>query len=896
MKKSNTKRALGMSLISLLACGIMFAGSTYAWFTDEVVASGNKIETGTLKVDLEVLEGTSWKSLRDSSEAVFSGGLWEPGYTDYAVFKVENEGNLAVKWNLKAVKVGADSKNLAEVIDVYALVSDTELANPTSLKETGYEKVGTLAKVLEDGTLLEGTFDSNTKGTAKYLGIMLHMQEEAGNEYQGATDVVFDIKLNAYQLAQEEDGFNNPNYDAEAISTVTTASQLADALSMGGNIILGADITIQESLMVPSGKIATLDLNGRKLTTSYDASAEKHLYAIENYGSLTIQDRTENGKIAARGIYNYGELTLNSGTIEAIDGNGGYAVQSKAGSKFIMNGGKIAATNEDDHLVNNGGYDATTVMIASGAEFTLNGGEIVNDNDWTYAIDNRGTTSITGGKVTSIHSTLGNYGVMNISGGEFTCNGLDGVTAHALIAWNNSNTLITGGIFDGKDNYNGFDIDSTAGANVTINGGTFLHAHSGALYGDGNYEVNGGKFEGWNPAKDYLSTGYAVKPSTVDGVEWYTVTAITEDIVLSNNEIIYLGGDHGAITVDGEGTLVLSNVSVNAANAHALTVLSSDVKVEIENNVVLEGSAGYSGIYVPENVTLDLSGTGYLTAIGSDGADSANGGHGIGGLGNINIHDLAKLTAKGYGIHAFGIGGASKEITITNTNIETVQGGYVQPNFINDTKYGKSEPEGGAAIGSSTDGAVITLKNSTVKNALGGSKSAAIGATYWTGVSINIDECTISYAQGGNASAAIGGSRVASDATRVDDIVININNSTIKAVGGEFAAGIGSGYDTHCTAYSANTPITTINITGTSVITAQGGKYGAGIGTGYHTAGLAGNIESTVVINATAGESREKYTIAQAVGFGVVDTTREGKDNPSSITYNGTVIVIPEAQ
>ena len=48
MKKSNTKRALGMSLISLLACGIMFAGSTYAWFTDEVVASGNKIETGTL--------------------------------------------------------------------------------------------------------------------------------------------------------------------------------------------------------------------------------------------------------------------------------------------------------------------------------------------------------------------------------------------------------------------------------------------------------------------------------------------------------------------------------------------------------------------------------------------------------------------------------------------------------------------------------------------------------------------------------------------------------------------------------------------------------------------------------------------------------------------------------
>ena len=272
MKKTNTKRALGMSLISLLACGIMFAGSTYAWFTDEVKVSGNKIETGTLKVDLEVLEGTSWKSLRDSTDPVFGGVLWEPGYTDFAVFKVENEGNLAVKWNLKAVKVGTDSKNLAKVIDVYAKESDTALANPTSLKEDGYKKVGTLAEVLEKGTLLEGTFDSETKGTSKYLGIMLHMQEEAGNEYQGANDVEFDIKLNAYQLTQEEDAFGNPNYDADAYFDVWNgvaasldwgpeSAPAATEYSIGSAADLVAFAQLVDAGETFEGKTITLDSN-----------------------------------------------------------------------------------------------------------------------------------------------------------------------------------------------------------------------------------------------------------------------------------------------------------------------------------------------------------------------------------------------------------------------------------------------------------------------------------------------------------------------------------------------------------------------------------------------------------------------------------------------------------
>ena len=34
--KNSKKKVLGVSLLSLLACGILFAGTTYAWYSDHV--------------------------------------------------------------------------------------------------------------------------------------------------------------------------------------------------------------------------------------------------------------------------------------------------------------------------------------------------------------------------------------------------------------------------------------------------------------------------------------------------------------------------------------------------------------------------------------------------------------------------------------------------------------------------------------------------------------------------------------------------------------------------------------------------------------------------------------------------------------------------------------------
>ena len=375
------------------------------------------------------------------------------------------------------------------------------------------------------------------------------------------------------------------------------------------------------------------------------------------------------------------------------------------------------------------------------------------------------------------------------------------------------------------------------------------------------------------------------------------------NLVLNDTEI-----DAGAQSVATEGVVAAASRSVTA---HAITIGAGvNGTVTMNGTNVLVGAKNGSAIYVEEGATLNLTGD-VIVAKGNSGKDyfpnapqyssddaatdyEDTGASAIGGKGAINIYDVKSLTAEGYGVCGFGIGGEAASITITNTVIDFARGGFVGENDTYfDAKYLKDEPTGAAAIGTSVTGTKITLDGVTVKEAIGGSKAAGIGAKFWIGADIVIKNSTIEKVVGGNSSAAIGGSRVAQNDTAAA-ISITIENSSINAIGGRYGAGIGSGYDTHC---SSSQPALSINISGTSenTITAVGGTYAAGIGTGYHNAQLSGSITGDVVINAASGEKwyKDAYTQAQDIGFGVVDPTREAKDNASSINYKGTEIVIP---
>lgn len=291
-KTKNLKHAMLMSLLTLVVCLSMLVGSTFAWFTDSVTSVGNKIQAGTLRVDLELLEEDgSWTSIKDSTNAIFNCENWEPGYTDVKVLRVSNEGTLALKWLAKFVS-NYELTALADVIDVY--VNTTVDSYPTDRSDlSGWTNVGTVREFVN-------TISATTKGTLEAgksanLGIALKMQETAGNEYQdmdlGGT---FDIQIIATQHTAEEDSFNN-QYDLSAAIYVENAAEAQEALDNAkkGDVIVLASGNYGTLLLRP------VDGNANTTTSLNEADNEGYTVYRNEY-LRTVEDVTILGTTNAK--------------------------------------------------------------------------------------------------------------------------------------------------------------------------------------------------------------------------------------------------------------------------------------------------------------------------------------------------------------------------------------------------------------------------------------------------------------------------------------------------------------------------------------------------------------------------------------------------------------------
>ena len=266
-----TKRALLASVLSVVVCAAMLAGSTFAWFTDSVTSAGNIIKSGNLDVALEWANGTEaldtaeWKDA--STNAIFNYDLWEPGYTEVRHVRISNKGNLALKYEIRIAANGEVSK-LADVIDVYYIKDGKQITSRTGL--TDENKIGTLSQVLANPYAAKGHILAGDNA-ADVATIALKMQESAGNEYQNlsiGTD--FSIQLVATQYTSEKDSFDD-QYDKDAplnFVPVATADELTKAVADGENVSLTAPIELSERLEVK--KDNTINGNGNAITIPTD--------------------------------------------------------------------------------------------------------------------------------------------------------------------------------------------------------------------------------------------------------------------------------------------------------------------------------------------------------------------------------------------------------------------------------------------------------------------------------------------------------------------------------------------------------------------------------------------------------------------------------------------------
>ena len=353
--KKSTKRALLLSLLSMLLCVTMLVGTTFAWFTDSVTSSGNIIKSGTLDVEMYWAKGTevpaeaTWTDA--STGAIFNYDKWEPGYAEARHIRIENKGSLALKYAIKIVPNGEVS-DLTDVIDVY--YADPAVATDSSM--SGLTRIGTLTNVLDgmgetaSGALLAGSNDTVT--------IVLKMQENAGNEYQDksiGTD--FSIELVATQFTYEEDSFDD-QYDVSAPIIyydhfVENLDELKAAFAEGGNIKLTDDVKFDNMLKIENGATVYLDLNGKTVTFEPDASFKSGnpmLYplvgtklTITGNGTFDLGDNYD-----AALVYPAGEVVIENGTFirnRVPDGVSADDVQTlfmgvkTKGSKLVINGG-----------------------------------------------------------------------------------------------------------------------------------------------------------------------------------------------------------------------------------------------------------------------------------------------------------------------------------------------------------------------------------------------------------------------------------------------------------------------------------------------------------------------------------------------------------------------------
>ena len=220
MTQTKTKKALLMSVLSMVLCVAMLVGMTFAWFTDTASTSVNKIVSGKLDVALEMYDKANdkWVSAenttlnfmkKDANGNLVADAdiLWEPGATfALPTLRIANNGSLALKYKVEIKGITGNEK-LLKVIDFTIKKGDAE-----AVTLEGWE-----GKLLPKGADALKT-DKNADADIQYsdaFTIAGTMQTTAGNEYQEEKLEGVAITVVATQLDAEYDS-NGNTYDENA--------------------------------------------------------------------------------------------------------------------------------------------------------------------------------------------------------------------------------------------------------------------------------------------------------------------------------------------------------------------------------------------------------------------------------------------------------------------------------------------------------------------------------------------------------------------------------------------------------------------------------------------------------------------------------------------------------
>ena len=370
-----TKRALLSSVIAMFICVAMLIGTTFAWFTDSASTAVNKIQAGTLGIQLLDNEGNSLEgqalSWQKAAGAANEDVLWEPGCTyNTQQFYIENNGNLNLKFKFLVSGITGDAK-LVEAIDFTAMADASWFKFNTGAVSIATSGEFDLLKGYDLDTLFYGTmhFDEYVLEPGDKVGPIVisgHMKEEAGNEYQGLSIDGIGITVIATQATGEEDSYDG-TYDEDAEYPVVDANELKTALAAGGVVAIDNDITADATKTAVADRITVNAPTNLNLDAKFIVPGE--LEPTDNWAGLyitadTVFNATENGGIQCLDKAN-GEC-------------GTYVAHIKDGANVTVNsgtyygGGTIFNVQLGTLTINGGHFEVTSFAAPYNYDFMLN--------------------------------------------------------------------------------------------------------------------------------------------------------------------------------------------------------------------------------------------------------------------------------------------------------------------------------------------------------------------------------------------------------------------------------------------------------------------------------------------------------------------------------------------
>ncbi len=565
------KKALWASALSLLLCVALLVGTTFAWFTDSVTNENNRIQAGTLKIDLlmDKAGNGTYESIANGegdifSEATGNGILWEPGKTEIVYLAVQNKGSLALSYNIILDVIDGEIP-LSGALE-YAILDGKKAGDLDNVDS--WEDLKAIADVqvgdIQAGRITaapNGMLDEIINGEQNetdFFALAVHMKESVGNVYQNG-NITIDVNVVAKQAPAEMDGFENNQYDVNATfddtSTQTgdasyqvseggawASGDFADALANvydGGTIKLLKDVVLSQTMEITkSMTITSADPEHPCIITS---DVNGHGYFLNIYGNengVTLKDiqidgGSQQGVTASRALIAVG--TKKGG--DSIPGN------------LVLEEGAVLCNNENITVKGAGG--GVTVIAGS---VDMKGGAIERN------------TAYSGGGVALVNLSTNTF---TMTSGKIDSNEAIGTSDFAFgggaVYQEAGRFILDGGeLTNNKANCGGGVMIYTSNSSFKIANGTI--ADNSAVYGGGMYvnecksiELSGGSII--NNFAESNGSGLLIAPkSTLKLSGDIQVTGNTSgDNALGDN--LYLDGYVADGMVNMPNTVVCGDLS-----------------------------------------------------------------------------------------------------------------------------------------------------------------------------------------------------------------------------------------------------------------------------------------------------------------------------------------------